>query len=162
MRSVNNPVPTPPTLISKVITGFFSRFDITVSFGFSDFWQGRPFSFSIKMFKRSFSSKDRASRAAKVSKRSYREHTRVKMQPKMDILQTGRYVEPSIAMSNHRHKWLILYMMQHLDQSHYHFGGRARRKTVRLSRGYPDDISLLCCCSQKPNLRERVEEGRAA
>ncbi len=54
-----------------------------------DNFQARP---SIKMFKRSFASKDRAGKAVKASKKSFREHAKMKLQDKLNSPPVGRYV----------------------------------------------------------------------
>jgi len=45
------------------------------------------------MFKRSFNSRDRAGKAVKSSKRSFREQTKLKMQQRMDSPPVGRWAE---------------------------------------------------------------------
>ncbi len=44
------------------------------------------------MFKRSFASKDRAGKAVKPSKRSFREHAKMKLQDKLNSPPVGRWV----------------------------------------------------------------------
>lgn len=44
------------------------------------------------MFKRSFHSKDRAGKSVRPSKKSYREHAKVKLSQKMDSPPVGRSV----------------------------------------------------------------------
>ena len=53
------------------------------------------------MFKRSFKSRDRAGKAIKSSKRSFREQTKLKMQQKMDSPPTGRLAKAPPTTEEH-------------------------------------------------------------
>jgi hypothetical protein len=58
---------------------------------------GNTISIASVMFKRSFHSKDRAGKAVKTGKKSYRDHVKVKMQESLDSPPIGRLVYSLIA-----------------------------------------------------------------
>lgn len=72
------------------------------------------------MFKRSFPSKDRVGKAVKPSKKTYREHAKVKMQESLDSPPVGRYVLDQMRF------WVIsltaFFYSQPSHQPHSHLG----------------------------------------